>query len=84
MAERISNTSYRMMRNFYPGPNSIKAKKILKLSRQDLKLFVEIITGQNNLNYLNKIIFGLTDLCQFCEEEKESFIHMINECPCFT
>ena len=36
------------------------------------------------MNYLTNIIFpDLTDLCRFCEEEQETFIHLINECPDF-
>ena len=39
---------------------------------------------QYSLNYLtNKIIPTHTDQCRFCEEEEETFIHLLNECPVF-
>ena len=45
---------------------------------------IKIVTGQNNLNYLTSIIHpGHTDQCRFCEEEEETFIHLLNECPVF-
>ena len=45
---------------------------------------IQIITGQNNLNYLtHKINPNISDQCRFCEEEEETFIHLLNECPVF-
>ena len=32
---------------------------------------------------MNNIIYGSEDLCRFCEEEDETFDHLINNCPCF-
>ena len=32
---------------------------------------------------MNNKIYGSEDLCRFCEEEEETFDHLINECPCF-
>ena len=26
----------------------------------------------------------ISELCRFCEEEDETFEHLLNECPCFT
>jgi len=72
-----------MTKIFYPKPDSNKAKKILKLNRGQLKKLIELITGQNNLNYMNNKIYGSEDLCRFCEEEEETFDHIINDCPCF-
>ena len=60
-----------------------KAKTILKLNRGQLKTLIELITGQNNLNYMNNKVYGSEDLCRFCEEEEETFDHIINDCPCF-
>ena len=49
-----------------------------------MSTFIQIITGQNNLNYItHRIIPSHTDLCRFCEEEEKTFIHLINECPVF-
>ena len=25
----------------------------------------------------------ISELCRFCEEEEETFAHLLNECPCF-
>ena len=47
------------------------------------RILIELITGQNNLNYMNNKVYGSEDLCRFCEEEEETFDHIINECPCF-
>ena len=72
-----------MTKIFYPKPDSSRAKTILKLNRGKLKTLIELITGQNNLNYMNNKVFGSEDLCRFCEEEEETFDHIINNCPCF-
>ena len=50
-----------------------------------MRRLAEIITGQNNLNYVQSKIYPLdvSELCRFCEEENETFEHLINECPCF-
>ena len=50
-----------------------------------MRRLIEIITGQNNLNYIqSKVNQGLTtEFCRFCEEEEETFAHLLNECPCF-
>ena len=26
---------------------------------------------------------AISELCRFCEEEDETFAHLLNECPCF-
>ena len=46
---------------------------------------VEIITGQNNLNYVQSKIYPgqISELCRFCKEDYETFAHLLNECPCF-
>ena len=55
-----------------------------KLSRSNLSILIQIVTGQNSLNYLtSKIVPAYTDQCRFCEEEEETFIHLLNECPVF-
>ena len=50
-----------------------------------MRRLLELITGQNNLNYVqSKINTGIiSKLCRFCEEEDETFAHLLNECPCF-
>ena len=74
----------RQTKNFYPTQSNALHKKVSKLSRSALSTLIKIVTGQNNLNYLTHKIFPThTDQCRFCEEEDETFIHLINECPVF-
>ena len=37
------------------------------------------------LNYFQSKIYpeDVSELCRFCEEEPETFDHLLNECPCF-
>ena len=72
-----------MMKIFYPKPDSNKAKKVQKLNRGQITTLIELLTGQNNLKYMNNISQGSEDLCRFCEEKEETFDHIINDCPCF-
>ena len=69
----INDNAYRMTKIFYPKPHSNKAKYKLKLKRTEIKTLIEIITGQNNLNYMNNKVYGSDDLCRFCKEEDETF-----------
>ena len=50
-----------------------------------MRRLIELISGQNNLNYVQSKIFPdtVSELCRFCEEEEETFEHLLNECPCF-
>ena len=69
---------------FYPSPDKLKHKEVARLARTQLILLIQIATGQNKLNYLtHKTNPLVTDLCRFCEEEEETFIHPLSECPVF-
>ena len=83
--EWLSHNTCRLSKNFLPFPSKNKSKEILKLSRSQMRRLIEVITGQNNLNYVqSKVNQGLTtELCRFCEEEEETFAHLLNDCPCF-
>ena len=50
-----------------------------------MRRLLELITGQNNLNYVQSKIYPgeISELCRFCEEEDETYEHLLNECPCF-
>ena len=83
--EWTTNTTCRLSKNFLPYPSKSKSKEILQLSRSQMRRLLELITGQNNLNYVQSKIYpdSISELCRFCEEEEETFEHLINECPCF-
>ena len=47
-----------------------------------MKRLVEIITGHNNLSYFQfKVDPDVNPLCRFCEEQNETFHHLITDCP---
>ena len=75
----------RMSKNFLPKPSKAKSKLILNLSRGQMRRLIELITGHSNLNYVQHKIdpVNISPLCRFCEEEDETFAHLLNECPCF-
>ena len=75
----------RMTKIFFPKPDKNKTKKLLKHGRAYLHRLIECATGHNNLNYLQSKIYpeDVSELCRFCEEEPETFDHLLNECPCF-
>ena len=74
--------SCRMAKIFYPGVHKGKAKKLCDLTRDKSRRLIEIVTGQNNLNYIRNKITGEENLCRLCEEEEETFGHFVNDCPC--
>lgn len=57
----------------------------MNLSRSQTRRLIELISGQNNLNYVQHKVSGgiISELCRLCEEEDEAFEHLLNECPCF-
>ena len=73
------------LKTFLPTPNRNKKNEVLILGRCRLRRLIELITGHNNLNYLQSKIYpdDVSELCRFCEEEEETFEHLLNECPCF-
>ena len=69
---------------FYYSPNPCKAKYVYKLARLELGRFIRIITGHNNFNYFQTRI-GLynSSVCRFCDHPKETFLHILHDCPSF-
>ena len=63
--EWSTNSTCRLSKNFLPYPDKNKSKEILKLSRSQMRRLLELITGQNNFNYVQSKIFpGLvSELC---------------------
>ena len=72
-----------MTKEFYPKPRRNRQKEINTLNRKDMTLWIEITTGQNNLNYVQSKIYCISPECRFCLEEDETFYHLLTECPCF-
>jgi ribonuclease HI len=74
----------RMTKQFIVKPDKEISRRILHFSRSKMRRLLEIITGHNNLNYFQQKIDALqSSLCRFCEEEDETFFHLVTECPCF-
>ena len=46
-----------------------------------MRLFIEAITGQNNLIHNYSKQTDQDDLCRLCQEHQEDFVHLINDCP---
>ena len=64
-------------------PDISKFWQVKHFLRNELKLYIKAITGQNNLNYLNSIIVtDYSSLCRFCEED-ETLAHIVEDCPVF-
>ena len=80
--EWCRDESCRMTKIFYPTVHKGKAKELCNLSRDKSRMLIEIITGQNNLNYIQNKINGQNNLCRLCEEEEETFDHFVKDCPC--
>ena len=77
-----NDDSCRMTKLFYPEFHKSKAKELCNLSRDKSRRLIEIVTHQNNLNYIQNKITGRGDLCRLCEEEEETFNHFVDDCPC--
>ena len=61
-----------------------KAKGLLMQSRGNLSLIIKAITGHNLLGYhQNKVDCNTSKVCRLCEEDYETFWHIISECPKF-
>lgn len=69
-----------MSKLFYPTVHKSKSKELC--NRDNSRRFIEIVTGQNNLNYIKNKILGQNHLCRLCEEEEETFDHFVSDCPC--
>ena len=81
-----SHKKCRQTKLIYPGPDNSKNTGRSRTSRTTriTTIYIQAISGQNNLNYLNNLIIPEhTDQCRLGEEEEESFAHLVGECPVF-
>ena len=80
---RWTNSSeYKHTKFFYPEVNTHKAKHLLKHSRGTVQLITRAITGHNFLSkHQNRIGEAVAPECRLCEEEFETFIHLVTNCP---
>ena len=53
------------------------------LSRQELGLVTQFLTGHNRLNRHESLVNSEVDpMCRFCQEDLESSWHLVADCPC--
>ena len=53
------------------------------MNRKKSRRIIEIVTGQNDLHYIQNKVNKTEYQCRFCEDEEETFDHLIQDCPCF-
>ena len=72
----------RQTKLFFPIVNIPRSKKLLRLSRQDLGLLIQVATGHGYNNYHHgKINPGVDPTCRLCLEEDETVHHIVADCP---
>ena len=79
----MKDKTCRMTKIFFPHTHKGKSKHLISMSRTKSRRLIEIVTGQNNLHYIQNKVNRTELLCRFCEEEEETFDHLISTCPCF-
>ena len=73
-----------MTKQFYPDLRSRNAKHVLKLGRNALSKFINLVTGHNELAYHRSLCDendNIDNCCSFCNTDRETFFHFITECP---
>merc|ERR1711974_31448 len=78
----------RQTKDFFPFTNHRLSKKLMTLSRPQLSVMVQLITGHNFLNRHNTIVdIGEVDpemaACRFCLQKEESSFHILAQCDNF-
>ena len=77
-----TDTQYVHTKIFYPEVDISKTKHILRHSRSYVQTLVRAITGHNFLaKHQNRIGNPVAPECRLCEENFETFIHLITEYP---
>ena len=72
----------RQTKQWFPTPNPLVAKQLMRLTRRSFSTIVQIITGHNYMNRHNAVVGDTDDpLCRLCMEDEESTLHIVAECP---
>lgn len=72
----------RHSRSIINGPNEKNTKFLLNKSRTDLRLIIGTITGHCKLNkHMQRMNLTQSATCRRCNEEDETPLHLITECP---
>ena len=78
----INSSEYKHTKFFYPEVETHRAKHLLKHSRSTVQLLTRAITGHNFLaKHQNRIGEAVAPECRLCEEDFETFKHLITTCP---
>jgi AraC-like DNA-binding protein len=73
---------YRMTKQFITEPNIHRGNRVAHLSKSSLSRLIQVVTGHNFLSYFQfQLDSGINPLCRLCEEENETFHHLIYDCP---
>ena len=82
---KADQNKFKHTKLFFPIMDPRRSKSLLKLSRLDLKLMVEIITGHNNLKEFSTKIKELDNVnCRFCGKNlNENVEHVLLHCDNF-
>ena len=67
---------------YFQYPDASKSRGLLNLNRANLTLINKAISGQNFIAYhQSKIDITISKFSRLCEEEEETFIHLLTSCP---
>ena len=70
---------------FIKGIDKKKTSQLIKLSRGDMRLVIEIITGHSRLNRHLTVMGAMNDpKCPECMESEETSLHLLAECPMYS
>ena len=81
----IKSAEYVHTKLFYPTPSHKMTKILGKISRENLSLMAQVITGHCNLLYHSRHYNPDPDeadtLCRLCQEDEEKPWHLLTDCP---
>ena len=73
---------HRHSKIFLTKPDAQQAKKIINLPRMKLTLLIRALTNHNFLGeHQHRIDPNISRCCRLCEEENETFAHLLHTCP---